>query len=117
MAFTIGSTLLDACVLAVLAREDAYGYRLTQQIRQVVDISESTLYPVLRRLQKDGAVQSYDQPYMGRNRRYYQLTDKGRQMYGEYLREWKNFREQVDRLMTPDGHLLEERTENTYDQN
>ena len=58
MAFTIGSTLLDACVLAVLAREDAYGYRLTQQIRQVVEISESTLYPVLRRLQKDGAVRS-----------------------------------------------------------
>ena len=77
MAFTIGSTLLDACVLAVLAREDAYGYRLTQQIRQVVEISESTLYPVLRRLQKDGAVRSYDQPYMGRNRRYYQLTEKG----------------------------------------
>lgn len=75
MAFTIGSTLLDACVLAVLAREDAYGYRLTQQIRQVVEISESTLYPVLRRLQKDGAVRSYDQPYMGRNRRYYQLTE------------------------------------------
>ena len=62
MAFTIGSTLLDACVLAVLAREDAYGYRLTQQIRQVVEISESTLYPVLRRVQKDGAVRSYVQP-------------------------------------------------------
>lgn len=116
MAFTIGSTLLDACVLAVLAREDAYGYRLTQLIRQVVEISESTLYPVLRRLQKDGAVRSYDQPYMGRNRRYYQLTDKGYQMYGAYLREWKDFRSQVDRLMTPGGNLLEERTETTDDQ-
>ena len=115
MAFTIGSTLLDACVLAVLAREDAYGYRLTQQIRQVVGISESTLYPVLRRLQKDGAVRSYDQPYMGRNRRYYQLTEKGWGMYGEYLREWKEFRGQVDRLMAPGGNLLEERTE-SYDQ-
>ena len=116
MAFTIGSTLLDACVLAVLAREDAYGYRLTQQIRQVVEISESTLYPVLRRLQKDGAVRSYDQPYMGRDRRYYQLTNKGWEMYGEYLREWKEFRSQVDRLMTPGPNLLEERTDKTYDQ-
>ena len=69
MAFPISSGLLDACVLAVLAGGDAYGYRLTQQLREVIDISESTLYPVLRRLQKDGAVNSYDQPEMGRNRR------------------------------------------------
>ena len=52
---------------------------------------------------------------MGRNRRYYQLTEKGWGMYGEYLREWKEFRGQVDRLMAPGGNLLEERTE-SYDQ-
>ncbi len=99
MAFQIGSTLLDACVLAVLAGGDAYGYRLTQQLRQVVDISESTLYPVLRRLQKDEAVQSYDQPYMGRNRRYYRLTDKGSRMYQNYREEWNDFRSRIDSLM------------------
>ena len=53
---------------------------------------------------------------MGRNRRYYQLTNKGWEMYGEYLREWKEFRSQVDRLMTPGPNLLEERTDKTYDQ-
>ncbi len=99
MPFQIGSTLLDACVLAVLANGDAYGYRLTQQLRQVVDISESTLYPVLRRLQKDGAVQSYDQPFMGRNRRYYRLTEKGVQMYGSYQDEWIDFRTRIDSVM------------------
>ena len=99
MAFQIGSTLLDACVLAVLADGDAYGYRLTQQIREVVEISESTLYPVLRRLQKDGAVSSYDQPYMGRNRRYYKLTGKGLELFEGYKEEWISFRDRIDRLM------------------
>ena len=108
MAFPISSGLLDACVLAVLADGDAYGYRLTQQLREVIDISESTLYPVLRRLQKDGAVNSYDQPYMGRNRRYYQLTEKGMQMYADYRRDWAKFRGQVDRLLLPAHLTLEE---------
>lgn len=103
MTFQIGSTLLDACVLAVLAGGDAYGYRLTQRLRQVVDISESTLYPVLRRLQKDEAVQSYDQPYMGRNRRYYRLTDKGNRMYLNYQEEWNDFRGRIDSLMLADS--------------
>ena len=63
MAFQMGSALLDACVLSVLAREDTYGYRLTQQVRSVVEVSESTLYPVLRRLQKDDAVEPYEDVY------------------------------------------------------
>ena len=107
MPFQIGSTLLDACVLAVLAGGDAYGYRLTQQLRQVVDISESTLYPVLRRLQKDEAVQSYDQPYMGRNWRYYRLTDKGVRMYKNYQDEWSDFRARIDSVMLSNTLLLE----------
>ena len=107
MPFQIGSTLLDACVLAVLAGGDAYGYRLTQQLRQVVDIYESTLYPVLRRLQKDEAVQSYDQPYMGRNRRYYRLTDKGARMYKNYQDEWSDFRARIDSVMLSNTLQLE----------
>ena len=51
MIFQLGSALLDACVLAILDRGDTYGYVLTQNVKEIVDISESTLYPVLRRLQ------------------------------------------------------------------
>ena len=69
MIFQIGSALLDACVLSVLEREDMYGYILTQNVKEVVDISESTLYPVLRRLQKEAYLVTYDQPFAGRNRR------------------------------------------------
>ena len=53
MGFQLGSVLLDACVLAVVMKEDTYGYKLTQEVKQIMDVSESTLYPVLRRLQKD----------------------------------------------------------------
>ena len=56
MSFTTGAALLDAVVLAIVSKEPegAYGYKITQEIKQALDLSESTLYPVLRRLQKDG---------------------------------------------------------------
>lgn len=50
MTFTTGAALLDAVVLAVVSREGTYGYKITQDVRTIVDVSESTLYPVLRRL-------------------------------------------------------------------
>ncbi|MFE3575575.1 PadR family transcriptional regulator [Lysinibacillus sp. NPDC059133] len=96
MTFQLGSALLDACVLAIVDKEDAYGYSLTQQIQSVMDISESTLYPVLRRLQKANCLTTYDQPYQGRNRRYYQITDQGRIRLLELLKEWQKYKEMVD---------------------
>lgn len=102
MIFQLGSTLLDACVLAVLTKGDAYGYTLTQQVKTVLDISESTLYPVLRRLQKDGALETYDEPFQGRNRRYYKITDRGRELYAYYLSEWNTYKTSVDSLLGGD---------------
>ena len=69
MAFQVGASLLDACVLSVLEQSDVYGYELTQRIKELMKISESTLYPVLRRLQKDESVTVYDMPYNGRKDR------------------------------------------------
>lgn len=99
MGFQVGSTLLDACVLAVLSRGDTYGYVLTQTMRDVTDISESTLYPVLRRLQKDGYLTTYDQPYQGRNRRYYTITEDGRKKFEGYKQDWIRYKTQVDILL------------------
>lgn len=103
MAFQLGSSLLDACVLAVLAKEDAYGYSLTQQVREVMDISESTLYPVLRRLQKKAYLTTYDQPYQGRNRRYYRITASGAVRYKELLEEWTDYKKRVDSVLIGGG--------------
>ena len=100
MSFGLTSQMLDACVLAVVAREDVYGYVLTQNIRAIVDISESTLYPVLRRLQKDGLLETYDQPFNGRNRRFYKITDSGKVRLAQYLLEWQTYKTNLDTILT-----------------
>ena len=62
MVFNTGAALLDAIVLAVVSKEEegTYGYKITQDVRVAIEVSESTLYPVLRRLQKDGCLMVYD---------------------------------------------------------
>lgn len=102
MAFQIGAALLDACVLAVLDKRDVYGYELTVDIKSVMEISESTLYPVLRRLQKEEFLITYDKPYNGRNRRYYSITDKGRDKLREYKYDWMEYKNNIDKIMTGD---------------
>lgn len=99
MTFQLGSALLDACVLATLYREDTYGYKLTQEVKVVMSVSESTLYPVLRRLMKDGFLATYDQQHLGRNRRYYRLTDLGKEKYEEYIGEWEIFSEKITSIL------------------
>lgn len=78
MVFNTGAALLDAIVLAVVSREQegTYGYKITQDVRKVLNVSESTMYPVLRRLQKDECLEVYDMQFDGRNRRYYKVTEK-----------------------------------------
>ena len=93
MVFHTGAALLDAIVLAVVSMEETgtYGFRITQDVRKVIDVSESTLYPVLRRLQKDECLEVYDRQFEGRNRRYYKVTEKGIAQLDFYREEWKNY--------------------------
>ncbi len=93
MVFSTGATLLDAIVLAVVSKEDigTYGYKITQEVRSVIDLSESTLYPVLRRLQKYGYLEVYDRECGGRNRRYYKLTASGDDALTDYKSEWSDY--------------------------
>ena len=98
MSYPISSSLLDGIVLAVVERESTYGYRITQDVQKVLDISESTLYPVLRRLMKDGCLTTYDQAYAGRNRRYYQITEHGRAALRQHRIDWQNYRSGIDTI-------------------
>lgn len=99
MTFQLGSALLDACVLATLFKEDTYGYKLTQEVKVVMSVSESTLYPVLRRLMRDGFLETYDQEHMGRNRRYYRLTSSGKTKYEDYVDEWNIFSSKINTIL------------------
>ena len=100
MTYQLQAPLLDACVLGIVAQEDSYGYTLTQKVREVVDISESTLYPVLRRLQKENLLETYDQPFQGRNRRYYRVTEAGKEKLNFDRDEWKEYQNKVDALIS-----------------
>lgn len=100
MVFNTGAALLDAIVLAVVSKEEqgTYGYKITQDVRQVLEVSESTLYPVLRRLQKDECLAVYDMEFGGRNRRYYKLTEKGTAQLNLYQVEWKSYILKISKL-------------------
>lgn len=101
MTFNTGTALLDAIVLSVVARETegTYGYKITQDVRSVMDVSESTLYPVLRRLQKDDCLETYDMAFAGRNRRYYKITANGMIRLDEYRRGWLEYRRSIDGIL------------------
>ena len=98
MSFQPVSGMLDACVLAVLYKEDAYGYILTKDVKEAFEVSESTLYPVLRRLERDLCITAYDVPYQGRNRRYYRLTTKGKERLNGYVSSWIDYKRKIDRI-------------------
>lgn len=103
MSFPISASLLDAVVLSVLECEDAYGYRITHMVRSRLEISESTLYPVLRRLEKNDCLSVYDRAIDGRNRRYYAITPAGRQQLSAYRRDWHVYRTGIESLLFPGG--------------
>lgn len=102
MVFNTGAALLDAIVLAATSKEESgtYGYRITQDVRSVLEVSESTLYPVLRRLQKEGHLETYDQAFNGRNRRYYRITPSGEKKLSEYVQEWNAYSKKITELFT-----------------
>lgn len=101
MTFTTGAALLDAIVLAVVSKENdgSYGYKITQDVKMVLDVSESTLYPVLRRLQKDECLSTYDVQCDGRNRRYYKVTECGNAQLNLYKSEWKDYSSKISSLL------------------
>lgn len=103
MLLPVNASMMDACVLATLEKGDTYGYRITQELARGIGVSESSLYPVLRRLQKDGCLSTYDVAISGRNRRYYQLTPYGRQVLAAYKAEWIEYKKRIDEIFTPDA--------------
>ena len=102
MIFTAGTGLLEAVVLAIISRDGttgSYGYKITQDTMKLIDISESTLYPVLRRLKAEKLLDTYDRAFDGRNRRYYVLTGAGKEKLREYAADWKDYTARITALL------------------
>ncbi|UAL47642.1 PadR family transcriptional regulator [Sutcliffiella horikoshii] len=94
--------ILDACVMAIVEEKAVYGYELSQQLQKVglLDISEGTIYPVLLRLQKNGFIIGEMRPSAsGPNRKYYFLTDSGREELERISSEWMLIASPVSQLL------------------
>jgi PadR family transcriptional regulator PadR len=95
--------VLELCVLSALARRDAYGYELAEKISSRIEIAEGTLYPLLRKLKNDGLCDTYlSDESGGPPRKYYRLTEKGRQAGQKLRQEWESFSHNVGLLMEDD---------------
>lgn len=81
--------LLDVCVLSAIQNEDSYGYQIIKDISPFVDISESTLYPILRRLEASNCLSVQSVEHNGRLRKYYHITRAGRDRLAAFAEEWK----------------------------
>lgn len=81
--------ILEACVLAVLVRGDSYGYQIVKELSAYIEISESTLYPILKRLENSACLCVYAVEHNGRLRKYYKITQQGRERIGEFLNDWE----------------------------
>jgi PadR family transcriptional regulator PadR len=92
--------VLELCVLVVLCRRDYYGYELVHTICENIDIAEGTIYPLLRRLTKEGYFTTYlRDSEEGPSRKYYQITEKGKEYKQALLEEWTQFVSGVNNLI------------------
>lgn len=88
--------MVEVCILSLLSRGDSYGYRLIKDIEPIMTLSESTLYPVLRRLEAAGSLMVYSVEHNSRLRKYYAITEDGRKRIADFLAEWADVKKVYD---------------------
>ncbi len=81
--------LLEICVLVVLKENDSYGYQIIKDISKCIEISESTLYPILKRLEANSCLTTYSVEHNSRLRKYYKITNQGKGKIDDFLVEWE----------------------------
>ena len=81
--------LLDVCVLAAIKDDESYGYKIIKDMKPYITLSESTLYTILKRLEMGSMITVRTAEHNGRLRKYYSITDTGRERLDEFRREWR----------------------------
>ncbi len=96
--------VLELCVLTKMSRKDYYGYELVEEISEILEISEGTLYPILRRLTDEKYFGTYLQESSeGPPRKYYRITKLGKDFQKEQLRQWTEFNQQIEKLINKES--------------
>lgn len=99
MYYPVSSVLIEFLILSIVEKQDSYGYEISQTIKIVADIKESTLYPILKKLEKAGFVTTYSQEFQGRKRKYYKITDLGRKQIIFLQAEWIEYKDNIDGII------------------
>lgn len=94
--------VVEVFVLGILLKENSYGYKIVNDLSEHYTISESTLYPILRRLESQGKLTTYNELFQGRNRKYYQITQKGKQHVRDFIKEWKDIKKVYELILEVD---------------
>jgi PadR family transcriptional regulator PadR len=97
--------IVEICVLAVIRREPSYGYKIINDLSEIIEISESTLYPILRRLESQNFLETFNQEFKGRTRKYYKITHEGNDKIKSFIREWKDM-ERVYKFIMLKGDII-----------
>lgn len=102
MDFISGKSFLDAVILSIVAKEHygSYGYEISKSIKELLDISEATVYAVLKRLQKGGYLENHPILCDGRNRNYYKITEAGKKKLNLYQTEWFDYSQKISSLLS-----------------
>ena len=96
--------MVEVCILSLLTRGDSYGYQLIKDIGPIMTLSESTLYPVLRRLEAGGCLTVYSVEHNSRLRKYYAITDEGRRRIADFMEEWADVKKVYDVIAEVNSH-------------
>ena len=99
MYFPTSAVLIEFLILAIVEKQDSYGYEISQTIKLVANIKESTLYPILKKLEKAGFLTTYSQEHQGRKRKYYTSTDEGEAQLIFLKGEWQSYKDTLDGII------------------
>lgn len=99
MYFPVSALLIEYLILTIVSSHDSYGYEISQTIKLAADIKESTLYPILKKLEKAGFLTTYSQEYQGRKRKYYAITKAGREQITVLSNEWQTYKDTIDGII------------------
>ena len=106
MYYPLSALLIECLILAIVQDQDSYGYEISQTVKLVANIKESTLYPILNKLETNGFLTTYSQAFNNRTRKYYHLTDAGRAQLDFLKKEWLEYRDTIDSII--EGRLRHE---------
>lgn len=97
--YPLSALLIECLILAIVKDKDSYGYEISQTIKLVANIKESTLYPILKKLEQNKFLTTYTQAFNNRTRKYYHLTDAGRTQLAFLEKEWQEYKGTIDGIL------------------